>query len=104
MKHNLKEGDKIIVVPTSCRCGGDKAFMLESSDRQVMLGCVCHTKLSLETSTFASAREEPDRNKDVHTEHCCYNCGCKYGDEFCSVTTGRKGQSYECGRAWCGEC
>lgn len=36
-------------------------------------------------------------NKDVHTEHCCSNCGCKYGEETCSVKGGFKTQSFECG-------
>ena len=48
-------------------------------------------------------------NKDVHTEHCCKNCGCKYGEDTpeydpyykeeyieCSVVSGRKIQSYPC--------
>ena len=35
---------------------------------------------------------------DVHTEHCCVKCGCKYGEEErCSVVSGRKPQSYACG-------
>lgn len=34
--------------------------------------------------------------KDVHTEHCCKDHGCKYGeDDQCSVMQGRK-QSYPC--------
>ena len=37
--------------------------------------------------------------KDVHTEHCCHKCGCKYGnDEECSVACGRKQQSFICGK------
>ena len=36
--------------------------------------------------------------KDVHTEHCCKNCGCKYGEEdLCTVVRGIKKQSFECG-------
>lgn len=54
-----------------------------------------------------------DKEKDVHTEHCCINCGCKYGDDIldyregneepfigCSVKSGRKKQSIPCN----GEC
>ena len=26
--------------------------------------------------------------KDVHTEHCCIDCGCKYGEPDCTVVTG----------------
>ncbi len=38
------------------------------------------------------------KNTDVHTEHCCIVHGCKYGDDSttCSVTTGRKKQSFMC--------
>lgn len=34
--------------------------------------------------------------KDVHTEHCCLRHGCKYGDDKCTVTTGKERQSYPC--------
>jgi len=34
--------------------------------------------------------------KDVHTEHCCIDHGCKYGNENCTVTTGKIQQSYSC--------
>jgi hypothetical protein len=34
--------------------------------------------------------------KDVHTEHCCIAHGCKYGDDSCTVTTGKLPQSYLC--------
>ena len=46
--------------------------------------------------------------KDVNTEHCCKNCGCKYGEDMpiespffneefigCSVVSGYLPQSYE---------
>lgn len=39
--------------------------------------------------------EEPKR--DVHTEHCCKNCGCKYGDKDCTVVLNIKEQTYNCG-------
>lgn len=39
--------------------------------------------------------------KDVHTEHCCIHHGCKYGDEDCTVTTGKAPQSFPC--EYCGE-
>ena len=39
---------------------------------------------------------EPEKLLDVHTEHCCYRHGCKYGDADCSVETGRKKQSFPC--------
>lgn len=31
---------------------------------------------------------------DVHTEHCCAKCGCKYSDPECTVVTGKLPQSY----------
>lgn len=35
--------------------------------------------------------------KDVHTEHCCRICGCKYGkDDVCTVATGAAPASYPC--------
>lgn len=49
-----------------------------------------------------------ERNKiDVHTEHCCIHCGCKYGQDAidwqcditkveCSVVSGRKKQAAPC--------
>jgi hypothetical protein len=42
--------------------------------------------------------------KDVHTEHCCAHCGCKYGeDDVCPVVQGYKKQSFPCGKAYtCG--
>ena len=48
-------------------------------------------------------KPEPDGNKDVHTEHCCFNCGCKYGyadkDQDgvrCPVLDKIKRQSFRC--------
>ena len=35
--------------------------------------------------------------KDIHTEHCCVEHGCKYGeDDFCSVVNKLKPQSFPC--------
>jgi hypothetical protein len=34
--------------------------------------------------------------KCVHTEHCCREHGCKYGQENCPVVLGDKVQSYKC--------
>jgi len=34
--------------------------------------------------------------KDVHTEHCCVDHGCKYCDDNCPVELGLKKQSYPC--------
>ncbi len=47
--------------------------------------------------------------KDVHTRHCCKQCGCKYDDHkpedgesfiVCSVVSGRKEQENECGKQY----
>jgi hypothetical protein len=35
---------------------------------------------------------------DAHTEHCCKNCGCNYGDADCSLKLGRQ-QERPCGEA-----
>jgi len=40
--------------------------------------------------------KDTNRVTDVHTEHCCARCGCKYGDEDCTVVTGKLIQSYPC--------
>lgn len=37
-----------------------------------------------------------DSNKNVHTEHCCFVHGCKYGDDDCPVATGKQMQSFPC--------
>ncbi len=37
--------------------------------------------------------------RDVHTEHCCKDHGCKYGVGIttpCTVTSGEKAQSFPC--------
>lgn len=36
------------------------------------------------------------KTKNVHTEHCCKQHGCKYGEEDCSVSNGILEQSYKC--------
>ena len=44
--------------------------------------------------SWEKARKQKDR--DVHTEHCCYFCGCKYNDDNCPVVKGKKIQSGPC--------
>ena len=39
---------------------------------------------------------QPEKKTDVHTEHCCIDHGCKYGDDNCTIVTGTKVQSYPC--------
>jgi len=40
--------------------------------------------------------------KNVHTRHCCKNCGCAYGydalDKYCPVVDGGLPQENECGK------
>lgn len=51
--------------------------------------------------SFVPAPAAPSESeKDVHTDHCCIVHGCKYGDDACTVTTGRKKQSASCERGW----
>jgi len=46
---------------------------------------------------FGEEPPEPEGyERCVHTEHCCVDHGCKYGDEGCPVETGQKPQSYFC--------
>lgn len=33
---------------------------------------------------------------NVHTEHCCKDCGCKYGDWYCPVERGTMSASGKC--------
>lgn len=41
-------------------------------------------------------------NKCVHTEHCCAEYGCKYGDDTCPVWLGYKKQSFPTWDGLCG--
>ncbi len=44
---------------------------------------------------------QKNKNTDVHTRHCCRNCGCKYGeDDVCTVMCGIREQEYSCGHAY----
>lgn len=45
---------------------------------------------------------QPQPFQDVHTEHCCINCGCKYSNDHkdCPVISKTSRQSYKC----TGEC
>lgn len=38
----------------------------------------------------------PPTGRDVHTEHCCVDHGCKYNSDDCTVASGLKVQSYPC--------
>lgn len=45
---------------------------------------------------IANIKADKADDRDVHTEHCCAEHGCKYGDEHCPVETGKKVQSFPC--------
>lgn len=69
--------------------------------RQFYLGCLNFRKSGelgkmKATAVRDKAGPEPEAKKDVHTEHCCKNCGCKYGYDYCPVVKGIKNQSYPC--------
>lgn len=88
---------------------GEKVF-----NSQIAHDCFC--SLSKSTSSFivgedvldfierAVAKEissiqtkKQNTVKDVHTEHCCFFHGCKYGEnDTCPVVTGLKPQSFPC--------
>lgn len=62
----------------------------------------CMGRWGKDDSVLSEKAGEPivrkkDEPKDVHTEHCCAVCGCKYFDENCSVVTGKLKQTYSCG-------
>jgi hypothetical protein len=38
----------------------------------------------------------PKEQWGVHASHCCFEHGCKYGDNDCPVVTGEIKQKYEC--------
>lgn len=38
----------------------------------------------------------PVGKTDVHTEHCCIEHGCKYGEDDCPVYLGYSKQTYRC--------
>lgn len=64
-------------------------------------GILCHDCQTKALELYGiSLREKKvsnkDIHKDVHTEHCCSLCGCKYGDTDCPVVTGQKKQSHPC--------
>lgn len=58
--------------------------------------------LQAATALLKSLQETANLNKkDVHTEHCCVEHGCKYSDVTCTVTTGKAPASHPC--EWCYE-
>lgn len=58
----------------------------------------CQYRMDLKAKAEALAEKRKTQIPDVHTEHCCATCGCKYGEpDGCSVCSGAKVQSYDCG-------
>lgn len=58
-------------------------------------------QLFFDSVRFASADKcavcfEDQEFTDVHTSHCCTKHGCKYGNEYCTVTRGVRAQQYPC--------
>lgn len=44
----------------------------------------------------AEARRRTKTVPNVHTRHCCKQCGCKYGYTDCPVVTGEQTAEYPC--------
>lgn len=70
----------------------------------LILGAICVGIFPL-----ASVRCSVAENTNVHTRHCCKNCGCKYGQDVpdwrdddgwieCDVVAGQMEQEYPCGQ------
>ncbi len=57
---------------------------------------VCGATGTAKLRPTPGARCKRSSDRDVHTEHCCKKHGCKYNDEDCTVTTGKKLQSDPC--------
>jgi hypothetical protein len=64
--------------------------------------CACGQQLTLLGQEVCATCQDTlllqttEKNICVHTEHCCENCGCKYGDEDCPVVLKLKKQSHDC--------
>lgn len=56
-----------------------------------------HLVILPEGKAVLAKRFGPGRSDetDVHTEHCCWFCGCKYHDSECTVARGILKQSFE---------
>lgn len=79
-------------------------FKLGSTSQELMTFLRKHKMVEFDSDDAADEeskpKQKPVRKTNVHTEHCCKNCGCKYGDEDCPVVNGGMKQSYPCN----GEC
>lgn len=48
------------------------------------------------TTFFVNILEIPSKERNVHTEHCCFTHGCKYGEQDCPVANMKQLQSTPC--------
>jgi hypothetical protein len=70
-------------------------------------------ELALQEQKTKEVAVSSAKETDVHTRHCCKDCGCKYGEDkpeespfvgddepfiACSVVSGRRKQEYTCGK------
>lgn len=102
VERQLLPGEKLHVISpwTVCRIMPDGSVMLYKNNA-VSVHCVPLSRhdikslksLRLPVPIFHGG---PESDKDVHTEHCCLEHGCKYGDENCPVATQLKFQSHAC--------
>ena len=53
-------------------------------------------RIKLCEARIKAAADADTSERDVHTEHCCKEHGCKYGQGNCTVTSGKKAQSFPC--------
>jgi len=75
------------------------------SDLAEIQKCCVEAATAFKTmQTTYTAEQHAQQLPDVHTEHCCKLCGCKYGDDTvddegyvrCSVANDSKKQTYPC--------
>lgn len=74
-----------------------KTITVDVSDKTALDAAINELKAEYKTwrrQNHARARAEDTSDRDVHTEHCCKEHGCKYSDRKCTVVTGKKIQSF----------
>lgn len=58
---------------------------------------VCGSKFHQKALDFAyDAIVRESASDDIHINHCCKHCGCKYNDLDCPVVLGKVDSKYEC--------
>lgn len=70
----------------------DNYLELELVDHDQGFLLISPGEKSVEGQKYGPGRDD---KKDVHTEHCCYFCCCKYDDSECTVRKGKLKQSFE---------